>query len=308
MVELAARDERVVLLMGDIGNRLFDEFKDQFPERFYNCGIAEANMVSMAAGMAMSGLRPYCYTIAPFITTRCLEQVRVDLCYHRQPVVLVGVGSGLCYAELGATHESCEDIAHMRVLPNMAVLCPADVAELRAMLPVTLSHDGAIYIRLGKKGEQSVHTDPLDFEIGKAYPLRQGRDVAIMVTGVIAPLAIEVANQLEHTGLTCEVVSCPSIKPMDHGTLDRLFSSFRLVATLEEHSLLGGMGGVVSEWLVDQSNRHHAKLLRFGTADHYLDTAGGQTEARTEYGLDSRTISDKIARAYPRAIPMTGAA
>ena len=130
LLTVAERDPRVVFLSGDIGNRLFDKFKAKYPDRFYNCGVAEQNMMGMAAGLAMCGLRPICYTITPFTTTRCLEQIRVDVCYHHVPVIIAGVGAGLCYAELGATHHACEDIAFLRMLPTMSVVCPGDPVEV----------------------------------------------------------------------------------------------------------------------------------------------------------------------------------
>ena len=151
---LAAADERVVLLAGDIGNRLFDAFKARQPERFFNCGVAEANMTSVAAGMAMCGLRPVTYTITPFVTTRCLEQIRVDLCYHRLPVVIVGVGAGLSYASLGATHHACEDIALLRALPEMEVVCPADPMEVRLALRAALRRDGLSISASARKGNR----------------------------------------------------------------------------------------------------------------------------------------------------------
>src|SRR5437588_11098242 len=150
---LAEKDDRVVLLSGDIGNRLFDNYKERFKTRFFNCGVAEANMMSMAAGMAFSGMRPVAYTITPFITTRCLEQIRVDVCYHNVPVTIVGVGAGLSYASLNATHHSCEDIAFLRAIPNMTVVCPADPFEVRCALTASIQRGGPVYLRLGKKGE-----------------------------------------------------------------------------------------------------------------------------------------------------------
>src|SRR2546430_5284860 len=156
ITSLASEDERLVLLSGDIGNKLFDGYKEKFPERFFNCGVAEANMMGMAAGMALSGMRPITYTITPFTTTRCFEQIRVDVCYHNVPVIIVGVGGGLSYASLGATHHSCEDIALLRMLPNMTVICPGDAIEVRGALRAALRHDGPVYIRLGKKGEPIV--------------------------------------------------------------------------------------------------------------------------------------------------------
>ena len=142
------------MLSGDIGNRMFNTFKDRHPDRFYNCGVAEANMMSMAAGMAMCGLRPVLYTIVPFLTTRCLEQIRVDACYHHQPLTIVGVGGGLCYASLGATHHSCEDIGFLRLLPGMSVICPGDPQEVSG-LRAAIAHNGPVYIRLGKKANPS---------------------------------------------------------------------------------------------------------------------------------------------------------
>src|SRR5215467_4329085 len=134
LTKLGSEEPCVVMLSGDIGNRLFDKFKDRHPGRFLNCGVAEANMTGVAAGMAMCGLRPVAYTITPFVTTRCLEQIRVDVCYHNLPVTIVGVGAGLSYASLNATHHSCEDVAFLRALPNMSIVCPADPVEVRCSL------------------------------------------------------------------------------------------------------------------------------------------------------------------------------
>ncbi|NNN20349.1 MAG: transketolase, partial [Acidimicrobiaceae bacterium] len=179
---LAAEDERVVLLAGDIGNRLFDPYRDSFPDRYINCGVAEANLTTVAAGMASCGLRPFTYSITPFITTRCLEQIRVDICYHELPVIIVGTGSGLAYNSLGATHHSCEDIGFLRLLPYMTVICPGDPTEVRLAARAALAHPGPVYIRLGKKGEPDVHQDPPSFEIGRGIVLRDGSDICLIST------------------------------------------------------------------------------------------------------------------------------
>ena len=150
--KIAGEDEALVLLSADTGNRLFDGFKEKFSERFINCGIAEANMTGMASGMCMSGLRPITYTLATFNTVRCLEQIRVDICYHNLPVTIVGVGAGLSYANLGYTHQATEDIGILRTFPNMSILCPADPMEVRGALRSAHDHDGPVYIRLGKRG------------------------------------------------------------------------------------------------------------------------------------------------------------
>ena len=203
---LGDTDRRVVMLSGDIGNRLFDKFKAAHPQRFFNCGVAEQNMMGVAAGMAMSGLRPVVYTITPFATTRCLEQIRTDVCYHQAPVVIVGVGAGLSYAGLGPTHHSCEDIAFLRALPNLKVVCPGDAWEVRGALRAALADDGPVYIRMGKKGEPIVHDRvPDGFAIGKAITIRSGEDACLLSTGNMLPVVLEAADHLATHRLTARV-------------------------------------------------------------------------------------------------------
>ena len=293
MSELAARDERVVLLMGDIGNRMFDGYKSRFPSRFMNAGIAEANMISVAAGMAMCGLRPVAYTIAPFITTRCLEQIRVDLCYHQMPVVFAGVGAGLCYASLGSTHHACEDIALLRVLPNMTVLCPGDPVEVRLALRAALRHEGPVYLRLGKKGEPVVHREEPAFVIGRGIVMRPGEDLCLISTGNVLPLVIEAGQTLEARGISTQVVSLPTVKPLDEALLEDVFGRCRVVATIEEHSLLGGLGGSVAEWLADRP-APRARLCRIATADAFVHEAGEHDHARELTGLTVASIVERV--------------
>jgi transketolase len=301
LTELAAADERVFLLVGDIGNRLFDDFRARFPERFVNCGVAEQNMIGMAAGLAMSGLRPFVYTITPFVTTRVLEQIRVDLCYHDLPVTVVGVGAGLSYAGLGATHHSCEDIAFLRALPGMTVVCPADAHEVRAAVRADLAQDGPLYLRLGKKGEPLVHAAPPALVIGKAIAVRDGTDVCVLATGNIVPTALEAAELLDERGLSARVVSLHTVKPLDDALLSSAFWSHPLVVTVEEHSLIGGMGSAVAEWACDHAGQR-ARLLRVGTRDEFMHESGGQDHARAWYGLTAESIADRIATAYREAV------
>lgn len=297
LTALAAEDDRIVLLAGDIGNRLFDAYKARCPQRFLNCGVAEANMISVAAGMALCGLRPVAYTITPFITTRCLEQIRVDVCYHNVPVVLVGIGSGLSYASLGATHHSCEDIAMLRVLPNMTVICPADAVEVRQALRAALSHPGPVYLRLGKKGEPVVHPHVPEFTIGKGIVVRPGSDVCLLSTGTMVSLAIQAAEELEKAGISAQVVSLHTLKPLDDELLTEMVSKFTVVTTVEEHSVLGGLGGAIAEWLADRSPQK-ARLCRIGTPDAFLHETGGQEHARAYVGLTSRHIAERTLQAY----------
>lgn len=298
VTKLAANNHNVVLLSGDIGNKLFDKFKEQCAERFFNCGIAEANMIGMAAGMAMNGLKPVAYTITPFITYRCFEQIRVDLCYHNVPAVIVGVGSGLGYASLGATHHSCEDIACMRSLPNMTVVCPADPIEVREALKNALSLSSPTFIRIGKKGEEVIHNEKIEFRIGKACIIKEGSKVCLLSNGTILPETIKVANKLLEHNISAEIVSFHTVKPLDTLYLSECFQRFDCVVTLEEHSLIGGFGSAVAEWLVDNLDCNHAKLIRAGLRDEFFHEAGKQQYAREKLGFSVDTITARIVEYF----------
>ncbi len=293
ITRLAETDPRIVVLSGDIGNRLFDGFKQRFPERFFNCGVAEANMTGVAAGMAMCGLRPFTYTITPFATTRAMEQIRVDVCYHRVPVTIVGTGSGLSYASLGPTHHSCEDLAMLRALPEMTVLCPADAAEVRQAVAAVLAIDGPAYLRLGKKGEPAVHQEPPRFSIGKAILLRPGRDVCILGTGNMVAVAIDAAGILQAADVSAAVFSMHTVKPLETALLADVFQRFPLVAVVEEHSRLGGLGGSIAEWLATQ-RPPAGRLLSFGTPDAFLGELGSQQLARQRCGLTAEAIARQV--------------
>ncbi len=293
LLDLAALDSRIVLLSGDIGNRLFDPFKKQFPKRFYNCGVAEANMASMAAGLAMCGLRPITYTITPFNTTRCLEQIRNDICYHNVPVLIVGTGSGLSYASLGCTHHSCEDISFLRSLPNMTVLCPGDAMELKALLKETLTSTGPLYMRIGKTGEPLVHNTLPALKIGKSFLMQEGKEIAFLTTGNMLPIAMETAKHLVNEGIFPKILSFPTVKPLDTETLHSLTESFPLWVSFEEHSLIGGFSAGLAEWMVDQ-HIQNVRLLRNGTPDRFPHPIGSQSYLRAEYGLIPSALAQRI--------------
>lgn len=296
ITRLGRADDRVVLLSGDIGNRLFDDFKAACPGRFFNCGVAEANMIGVAAGLALSGYRPVCYTIAPFITYRCLEQIRIDACYHQAPVIIVGTGAGLSYASLGATHHSCEEMGMLRLLPGMSVLAPADSLEVQACLRAALQHSGPAYLRIGKKGEPRIHAAPPAFRMGEAIVLREGTDVFFLSAGTLLSETLAAADQLAATGLSVGVASVPCVKPLDQPLLQRVFASVAVVATVEEHSVLGGLGGAVAECLCDDPGAR-ARLVRFGTADEFLHATGEQDEARAHFGLTADNLAARVRQA-----------
>ncbi len=298
ITELAAKDDRVVVLSGDIGNRLFDAFKAQCPARFYNCGVAEGNMTGMAAGMAMCGLRPFTYTITPFATTRVMEQIRIDICYHNLPVTIVGTGSGLSYASLGPTHHSLEDVAFLRALPNLTVVCPADAAEVRAALEEIIKLDGPVYLRLGKKGEPVVHKQPPALVIGRGITVREGSDVCLLGLGNMVAPSLEAAALLEGRGVSAKVVSVHTVKPLDQDLLRDVLQRFVVVGVVEEHSRIGGLGSAVAEWAAAQESRTKARLLSLATPDLFLPESGSQKHLRKRFGLTPDAIADVIVRAY----------
>lgn len=292
ITKLAQIDSRVVLLSGDIGNKLFDNFKKVDEQRFYNCGVAEANMMGVAAGMALSGLRPVTYTITPFTTTRCFEQIRVDVCYHKAPVIIIGTGAGLSYAELGPTHHSLEDLAILRTLPGMSVLAPCDATELRLALHAALRQDGPVYIRIGKKGEPAIHAQTPNFRIGEAIIVREGGDVSLLGAGTIMSEVLKAADLLKAHGISAEVVSFHSIKPLDTAYLARAAKKFKLIATIEEHGLIGGLSSAVSEWKC--ATNEQIRQIGFGTPDEFMHEVGSQEYARSKYGLVSGNIAARV--------------
>lgn len=290
---LAADDPRVVLLSGDIGNRMFDAYKAQNPERFLNCGVAEANMTGVAAGLAIQGFRPFTYTIVPFVTTRCLEQIRVDICYHQLPVTIVGVGGGISYASLGATHHACEDIALLRALPEMQVICPADAVEVELAIEAVLQQNKPAYIRLGKKNEPVLHQSRPEFQIGQAIPMQPGEDICLLACGTILAQALETAQLLaQKHQLSVAVYSFHSVKPLDSQCLQSVMQRFPLVVTLEEHSLVGGFGAAVAEWAIDQQVK--TSILRLGSPDQFPHAAATRDSLYTDWGLHPEQLLVRI--------------
>ena len=294
IARLGTIDSRVVLLSGDIGNKLFDKFKERAEGRFLNCGVAEANMMSVAAGMALSGLRPVIYTITPFTTARCFEQIRVGVCYHYAPVIIVGTGAGLSYAELGPTHHSLEDVALLRTLPGMTVIAPCDEIELRLGLRAALLQDGPVYMRIGKKGEPVIYEQEPEFRLGKAITVRDGANVCLISAGSIMPAVLGAADLLAGRGLSARVESFHTIKPLDTDRLSELFERYPLIAVIEEHGRIGGLGGSIAEWLA-LGDAKRARMLHFGTDDAFMHEVGSQDYARGKFGLTADNIAEKVS-------------
>jgi len=295
MTTLSTERSDVALLSGDIGNRMFDRFKEVAPDRFFNCGIAEANMMSVAAGMALSGMRPVIYTITPFTTARCLEQIRVGVAYHQAPVVIVGTGSGLSYAELGPTHHSLEDMAILRTLPGLNVVAPADSAELVAQLRNALNSDHPTYMRIGKKGEPSLHETEAQLGIGKANLLREGSDLLVLGVGPILGEALQAAEVAAADGVSVAVACLGGIKPLDDEFLEAMAKRFQHWVSLEEHGIIGGLGSALLEWLNERGGTP-LRLKRLGVPDTFLHEVGDQSYIRSQLGLDATGLAQTFRR------------
>ncbi len=234
LVSLAEKDPSVMLLTGDIGFNALEEFRDGFPKQFLNCGVAEQNMMGIAAGLALSGRRVFAYSIIPFVTFRCFEQIRDDIAYQNLPVCITGVGSGYGYGILGSTHHPLEDVAVMQSLPNMAVVCPGDPLEVEAAVHAVALRQQPTYLRLGKAGEPSVHPSlPADFRIGKAITIREGTDLTLFASGTMLETGAKAAEILSAGGISVRLISMHTIKPLDTDAVHSAAAETKLVVTLE---------------------------------------------------------------------------
>lgn len=293
LLRAAERDERIVLVVGDLGFGVVEEFARRFPERFINAGIAEQNMMAIAAGMSLSGKIVFTYSIGNFPTFRCLEQIRNDVCYHKTNVKIVAVGGGFVYGSLGMTHHAIEDIALMRALPNMTVVAPGDPVEAEAATVALIDWPGPCYLRLGRAGEPSVHTSPIRFHIGKAIVVRDGKDVTLISTGGLLTQAVAAAEALNQFGISCRVVSMHTIKPLDVEAILAAVRETRALATLEEHSIVGGLGSAVAEVLAENW-RYRVPFCRIGIEPTFVSVAGDQEYLRGLFGLSAQAIAKRL--------------
>ena len=295
--ELAKRDPRVVFVGSDLGPGVLDELKHEMPERFFMEGVAEQNVVGMAAGLAMEGFIPYVNTIATFITRRCFEQVAVDLCLHNLPVRLIGNGGGLVYAPLGPTHLAIEDIAIMRALPNMTVFAASDADEMTRFMDRSLDIPGPAYIRLGKGGDPVVSRDEMGFEVGQSILLEEPGDVLVISTGVMTGRALDAANIVREDGISCGVLHMHTIKPLDEGAILRLLPKVKLLVTVEEHTIIGGLGSAVADTIIDKHEGPLPTIRRLGIPDAFTEQYGSQDSLLDSLGLQPDGIADTIRHA-----------
>jgi transketolase len=296
LMELAAKDKNVLLVTGDLGFNAFEPFIQKFPDQYINCGIAEQHMVGMAAGLALSGKKPYVYSIVPFLTFRALEQIRADVCYQNLNVKIIGVGGGFSYGSLGCTHVVMEDLAVMRTLPNMTVLSPCDILETEAMVHVMYRNNHPSYLRLTNAGDYKVHASLPQIIFGMPNVFQKGGGLAVVVTGIQTSFCIEVAKELKEQGIEIILIGMPTLKPIDETALLKEIQHCKKVLTVEEHSIIGGLGSAVAEILTTYG--WQGQLQRMGIYDAFPIQVGASDYLRTAYGLDKGNIKKAILELY----------
>lgn len=287
---LAKNDERVIFIGSDLGPGVLENMKNEMPERFFMEGVSEQHIVGMAAGLAMEGFIPYVNTIATFLSRRCFEQVAMDLCLQDLPVRLISNGAGGVYAPLGPTHLAVEDIAIMRALPNMTIVCPCDADEMNRFMMKTLDWPHPIYIRLAKGGDKIVSNESAGFEIGKSILMKNGKDGLFISTGVMTQLALQASEKLENEGIYCGVLHMHTIKPVDENSLMNLIPNVKAVVTIEEHTRIGGLGSAILEFCSDSIPEHTHKIFRVGIPDKFAEQYGSQNSLLEHWGITVQNI------------------
>jgi transketolase len=298
--ELAKEDPRVVFVGSDLSPGLLGAMKQEMPERYYMEGVMEANVIGMAAGMALEGFMPFVNTIATFITRRCYEQVALDLCLHDLPVRLIANGGGTVYAPLGPTHLAVEDIAIMRALPNMTVTAVSDAEEMKRLMRATLDWPHPIYIRLGKGGDPVISCEANGFAIGKAIVMRRAKGTGhplLISCGVMTARALEAADLLAAQGIETEVIHVHTIKPLDDELLLERIEKAGSIVTIEEHTHIGGLGSAVSDLLDDQAGSSRPPVRKLALKDSFSKNYGLQDDLLRISGLQPDQIAASVQQA-----------
>ena len=294
MLEVAKTNPDLKVVVADsVSIASLDRFYNLYPDKVVNVGIAEQNMIGVAAGIASeTGKSVYAFTYASFIVVRALEQVRLNLAYHQFNVKIVGNSAGFAMEMLGVSHWATEDIAFVRALPNMTVLSASDSLQAIKMIVAADQINGPVYIRLsGGQNLPIVYDNDFDYEIGKAITLRKGKDVVIVATGLMVYESYQAAELLAENGIECTVIDMHTIKPLDTKVLNELIASFHLIVTVEEHSIIGGLGSAVAEYKSMHSNA--ARQVLIGVTDTYLHL-GTQRYIWEQYGLTAEKIAERI--------------
>jgi transketolase len=293
---LAENNKDLFLIVGDLGFGVTTNFAEKYKEQYLNSGIAEQNMTGIAAGLAMSGKTVLTYSIANFPTLRPLEQIRNDVCYHNANVKIVAVGGGFCYGALGPTHFATEDLAVMRALPNITVLAPGDPWEASAATEAMINHKGPVYLRLGRAGEPCVHNGDVDFKIGKAIKIKDGRDVTIIAIGGMVYNSMKAVEIIENKGISVRLISIGTLKPLDEKCILESAMNTKALITVEEHSIIGGLGSAVAEVLCESGI--NIPFKRLGIPSEFPERVGDQEWFLSKYNLDKEGIANSIIELF----------
>jgi len=295
LIRLAEKDSRVFLVTADMGYSVLEPFQQKFPDRFLNSGVAEQNTIGLAAGLALSGYIPYVYSIIPFITMRCFEQIRVDVAYMQTNVRLIGVGAGFEYGPSGATHHALEDIAVMRTLAGMTICCPGDNLEAEQIINQSLDYKGPIYIRIGKNKEDIFHNLETEIKIGKAAVLKTGKKLAVISTSNMLGSAKLYADKIfSESDFQPYLISMHTVKPLDTNLINKLIQENVDIISIEEHSLIGGLGSAIAEYLCDVGA--NIKLKRIAVPDCFSHLVGDQSTLRSHFGLLDYKLPSSLIR------------
>lgn len=294
--KIMREDPDVVFVSAECGFNVVEGLAAEFPDRYYNTGIAEQSMVGTAAGMALRGLKPVGYTMAMFLAMRAYEQIRVDVAYQNLPVILAGVIPGYGYGNSGTTHHSIEDTAILRVLPNMTVVYTSCETDVRAAARLAVNYGNPIYIGLGRNNpDYNPDYNQTDFEIGKSIRLTDGRDAALFATGVMLPEAMGAYHLLKEKGINISVYNMHTVKPLDTEAVKKAAAECGTVYTLEEENIIGGLGGAIAE-LIAESDEINCRFKRFGVPDTYGNGSGSIAWLRKQAGIDAASVSNGIEK------------
>ena len=291
LYELAKKDPNIVLVDADMGAPSLDKFRRDMPAQFVNVGIAEQNAIVVACGLALGGKIPFTYAIAPFITLRCYEQIKVDMCAMKLPVTCVGVGAGFSYEDSGPTHHTTEDIAIMRALPNITIMNVTDNVMASKCAEIACKSKGPMYVRMDREPLPTIYDKKEEFKDGLTC-LKKGKDVCIISTGNMVHKALEVANLLKKQSIDVAVVDLYRLKLVNTKSLLNYIKQSKKVVTLEEHLLDGGLGSIIAETLAD--NNMNVPLKRLAIPDKYCYTYGGREEIRRTIGLDTKSVAKTV--------------
>ena len=297
LIGLAKENKNIELITGDLGFGVLKPFWEQLPDQFTNAGIAEQNMTTVAAGMALEGKIVFTYSIGNFPTLRCLEQIRNDCAYHQANVKIVCVGGGFVYGSLGMSHQATEDLAILRALPDVVVLAPGDLVEAEEATKAMVNYPGTCYLRLGRGGEKRIHDHIDNFQIGKAIQVKYGEKIAIFSTGAIFEEVEGAYDILTQKGFFPAVYTFPTVKPIDAEVIRDCAQRFDYIVTCEEHNIVGGFGSAVAEVMAEMKAKK-ASLIRIGLNDQYAVLVGNQKYLREKYGMSAEKIAARIEEEY----------